>query len=67
MEIVYLLIPIAILLIALVVGLLFWAIRAGQFDDLVGPAYRVLMDDDSPEALDRSTASETDCIKRQRK
>ncbi|OIQ80060.1 cytochrome oxidase maturation protein cbb3-type [mine drainage metagenome] len=29
------------------VGVL-WAIRSGQFDDLDGPAQRILMDDDDP-------------------
>ncbi len=29
------------------VGVL-WAIRTGQFDDLEGPAQRILMDDDDP-------------------
>ena len=46
MEVVYLLIPIALLIAALVVWLFFWAIRSGQFDDLEGPAHRILMDDD---------------------
>lgn len=26
----------------------FWSIRSGQFDDLEGPAARILMDDDDP-------------------
>ncbi|WP_018142280.1 cbb3-type cytochrome oxidase assembly protein CcoS [Thioalkalivibrio sp. ALJ7] len=48
MTILYLLIPLA-MLFALVVGLvLFWAIRSGQYDDLQGPAHRILMDDDDP-------------------
>jgi len=25
-----------------------WAIRSGQYDDLEGPAQRILMDDDDP-------------------
>ena len=29
------------------VGIL-WAIKSGQFDDLEGPAQRILMDDDDP-------------------
>jgi nitrogen fixation-related uncharacterized protein len=32
---------------AAVVGVL-WAIKSGQFDDLEGPAQRILMDDDDP-------------------
>lgn len=34
---------------AIVAGLgIFWAIKSGQFDDLEGPAQRILMDDDDP-------------------
>ncbi len=67
MEIVFLLIPVALVLIAVVVGLLFWAIRSGQFEDMTGPSYRILMDDDGPPTSDRSTASDTDSTKRRRK
>lgn len=48
MEIVYLLVPIALLVAALVAWLFFWAIRSGQFEDLEGPAHRILMDNDKP-------------------
>ncbi|MFA7316946.1 MAG: cbb3-type cytochrome oxidase assembly protein CcoS [Sulfuricella sp.] len=27
---------------------IFWAIRSGQFEDMAGPAQRILMDDDDP-------------------
>ncbi|MBE9516236.1 MAG: cbb3-type cytochrome oxidase assembly protein CcoS [Proteobacteria bacterium] len=47
MEIIYLLIPIAIILIIVIIGIFVWAARSGQFDDLEGPAHRILMDDDS--------------------
>jgi cbb3-type cytochrome oxidase maturation protein len=50
MEVVYLLIPLSVLLVGLIVWVFFWAIRSGQFDDLEGPAHRILMDDDSPPA-----------------
>lgn len=33
--------------VLIVVGVL-WSIRSGQFDDLEGPAQRILMDDDDP-------------------
>lgn len=55
MEIVYLLIPIAILLVVVIVAVLIWAVQAGQFDDLEGPAYRILMEDDE---IDPTTNSE---------
>ncbi|XLM22726.1 cbb3-type cytochrome oxidase assembly protein CcoS, partial [Chromobacterium piscinae] len=47
MESLYLLIPLSLVL-AFVIGAIFWwATRAGQFDDMEGPAHRILMDDDS--------------------
>lgn len=41
-----LLIPVSVVLV-FVIGLVFWwSLRNGQFDDMEGPAYRVLMDND---------------------
>ena len=49
MDILYLLIPLSIVM-AFVIGAVFWwATRDGQFDDLEGPAHRILMDDESPQ------------------
>jgi cbb3-type cytochrome oxidase maturation protein len=48
MEVIYGLIPGMILLGLVAVGVLFWAARSGQFDDLEGDAHRILMDDDEP-------------------
>lgn len=36
-----------IFVMLIVVGV-FWSIKSGQFDDLEGPAERILMDDDDP-------------------
>lgn len=36
------------LFVLLIVVGVFWSIRSGQFDDLEGPAERILMDDDDP-------------------
>ena len=36
-----------VFLLLIVVGV-FWSIKNGQFDDLEGPAERILMDDDDP-------------------
>ncbi|MDR0777783.1 MAG: cbb3-type cytochrome oxidase assembly protein CcoS [Azonexus sp.] len=47
MESVYLLIPISVLLVFGIAGAFWWSVRSGQFDDLEGPAFRVLMDDDT--------------------
>lgn len=48
MEILYLLIPLAAIVMIIALFGLIWAIRSGQFDDLKGPAHRILMDDDDP-------------------
>ena len=50
MEVLYLLVPLSLALIALIVWIFLWAIRSGQFDDLEGPAHRILMDDDDAPA-----------------
>jgi cbb3-type cytochrome oxidase maturation protein len=46
MDIVFLLIPLSLVLVGGIVWAFFWAVRSGQFDDLEGPAHRILMDDD---------------------
>ena len=42
------LILLSVLFVLLIAAGIFWAIRSGQFDDLEGPAERILMDDDDP-------------------
>jgi cbb3-type cytochrome oxidase maturation protein len=46
MSILYLLIPLALVLLTLSVWAFFWAVRRGQFDDLDSPALQILLDDD---------------------
>ena len=48
MEVIYGLIPGMIILGLAAVGVLFWAARSGQFDDLEGEGHRILMDEDLP-------------------
>ena len=48
MEIIYLLIPLTLILVAVIVWVFLWAVRSGQFDDMEGPAHQILMDDDAP-------------------
>jgi len=56
MESLYLLIPLSVLLV-FVIGIVFWwSVRSGQFEDLEGPAYRIVMDDDRP----KPTATEAE-------
>ncbi len=49
MDILYLLIPLSVVLVFLIAGVFWWSLSNGQFEDLEGPAYRILMDDDSPQ------------------
>ncbi|VAW94469.1 Type cbb3 cytochrome oxidase biogenesis protein CcoS, involved in heme b insertion [hydrothermal vent metagenome] len=48
MEVIYGLIPAMIILGLIMVGILVWAVKSGQYDDLEGDANRILMDDDDP-------------------
>jgi cbb3-type cytochrome oxidase maturation protein len=47
-DILYLLIPLSLVLVFLIGALFWWAVDSGQFDDLEGPAHRILQDDDRP-------------------
>jgi len=48
MESVYLLIPVSVLLVFGIAIAFWWSVRSGQFDDLEGPGFRILMDDNPP-------------------
>ena len=48
MESVYLLIPVSVILVFGIALAFWWSVRSGQFDDLEGPGFRVLMDDEPP-------------------
>lgn len=46
MSMLYVLIPLAVVLLALAVWALLWAIKNGQFDDLESHGWSVVLDDD---------------------
>lgn len=46
MNVLYLLIPIALVIVVIAIKLLFWAINNGQYDDLDMEGHRILFDDD---------------------
>jgi cbb3-type cytochrome oxidase maturation protein len=46
MEILYLLIPLSVALAFLIGAAFWWSVATGQFDDMDGPAHRILTDDD---------------------
>jgi len=47
-DILYLLIPLSVVLVFAIGAAFWWSVASGQFDDLEGPAHRILTDDDSP-------------------
>ncbi|PTQ69572.1 cbb3-type cytochrome oxidase assembly protein CcoS [Pseudomonas sp. GV071] len=51
MPALYLLIPIALLIVAVCIFIFFWAVNSGQYDDLDGPAHSILFDDQDPNHL----------------
>ena len=46
MEVIYRLIPSMIIVGLVLVGILIWAVKRGQYDDLDGDAHRILLDED---------------------
>lgn len=61
MDILYLLIPLSLVFVAAIAGVFLWAVKSGQFEDMEGPAHRILMDDDPdgpPRNFDKSTKSD---------
>ena len=60
MSMLYVLIPLAVLLLVFAVWALLWAIKSGQFDDLESQGWSVVLDDDQkpPSLEDDETVNE---------
>lgn len=56
MEILLLLIPLSVVLVMLIGAAFWWSVKSGQFDDLEGPAHRILADDDRASTHGQSSA-----------
>ena len=50
MEVLYLLIPLSLILVAVIGWAFLWAVNSGQFEDLEGPAHRILQDSEDRNA-----------------
>lgn len=50
MSIIYVLIPLAVIIVGIAIGIFFWAVKSNQFDDLDRQGYSILFDDDLPPA-----------------
>lgn len=48
METLYLLVPLSLVLVVAIGAALWWALQAGQYDDLERPAQAILLDNDRP-------------------
>ncbi|RMQ41614.1 Cytochrome oxidase maturation protein, cbb3-type [Pseudomonas cichorii] len=48
MPALYIMIPAALLLVAIAIYVFFWAVDSGQYDDMEGPAHSILFDDEDP-------------------
>ena len=51
MSVLYIVLPLALLVVAAAVGAFVWATNRGQFDDLDTPSLRMLHDDELPGRL----------------
>ena len=60
MTMLYVLIPLAVILLAFAVWALVWAIRSGQFDDLESHGWSVVLDDDQRPPPDPEPESEAE-------
>lgn len=62
MDIIYLLLPVALIIVIIIIAVFFWAVKSDQFEDLEGPAHRILMDDDesSTTSQKKTPAENTD-------
>jgi cbb3-type cytochrome oxidase maturation protein len=48
MPALYIMIPVALLIVGVAIYIFFWAVDSGQYDDLDGPAHSILFDDQDP-------------------
>ena len=63
MESIYLLIPVSVVLVFGIAVAFWWSVRSGQFDDLEGPGFRILMDEDQPKPpADSTETSKTEKV-----
>jgi len=57
MDILYLLVPLSVVLVFVIGVVFWWSLKSGQFEDLEGEGFRILMDDDKtpPRQADKPT------------
>jgi len=60
MDIIYLLLLVALIIVIIIIAVFFWAVKSDQFEDMEGPAYRILMDDDETPKKPSAENTETE-------
>lgn len=61
MSIIFVLIPLAVIIVAIAIGVFFWAVKSNQFDDLERQGYSILFDDDiNPQNVEKSKEHSND-------
>lgn len=53
MEIIFVLLPMALIIAGFFLGAYIWAVKSGQFDDTTTPAHRILIEDEQDVAHSR--------------
>lgn len=57
MEVLYLLLPLSLVFVALIGGILWWAVFSGQYDDPDHAAHSILRDVDTPASSETTAHS----------
>lgn len=57
MEVIYILLPVALIIVIIIIAIFYWAVKSDQFEDLEGPAHRIIMDDDDISPKKKSAAA----------
>ena len=60
MEILFILLPLGIILLGIGIWAFFWAVKNDQFEDMEGPAYSILFDEDEKPTSDKQPSSTND-------
>lgn len=66
MDIIFVLLPIALILGAIGLMWMLWGVKTGQFEDMEGPAHRILFDDDQEMIPEDSKEAKGDDLNKNR-